>query len=384
VAAQPNRVRIVTFNQDGYLSSRGTLLNWGPRGEAAAAAPKLYAIVAGISNYSSPVLKLRYAAKDASEALTAERKTPMMKLGLCICSLTLAAQLWQGSPAVSFARRGPGTSPVSAGGHDVKEVRRGIKTLAEAEAAAPSRTYIRPRFTIKTVGSTTQLTMNRGEIGDLGFGDDPYGVPIRKQILIETLRRALADARLEDVAKRGGAGESRAPAKPGAGKAHEGTAAAAAAGHWQCYLDQAEQLVGQSVIAIETVTDKQQLQQLLQGAEDQIDELLYNKLFASIEEYAKSRGYNVIYERGGDAAKPFAVPFSSAPDGAKLWVMTDLVYRKQLIIKVDRSQWPWTELVQNPVNLLGKYQYMAVWPDGRRSEGSFEVTSGNALKFTPQ
>jgi WD40 repeat protein len=69
VAGKANRVRIVTYNGEAYLSSRGTLLSWEPPVAATAVEeiPRLYAIVAGISDYSSPQLKLHYAAKDAAD-----------------------------------------------------------------------------------------------------------------------------------------------------------------------------------------------------------------------------------------------------------------------------------------------------------------------------
>jgi hypothetical protein len=267
---------------------------------------------------------------------------------------------------------------------DPEAVWRDIKSLAETEAASASSSFIHPKLTLRIIG-TPQLRIVKGDVSDLGFGDDPYGMPFRKQILIESLRRALAEANLEGTAKQTGPERNAAAPGPGTSQTPEKKPTASDGSQkWQCYLDQAEQLVRQAVVAIETVTDKDQLKRLLQKTEDQIDELLYSKLFESIEQYAKDNRYNVIYERGGETVKPFSVSVTSVPDGAKVWVITELVYRKQLIMRVDRAQWPWKELVQSPADLIGKYRYMAVWPDGKRAEGSIEVTNANPLKFQPR
>jgi hypothetical protein len=71
------------------------------------------------------------------------------------------------------------------------------------------------------------------------------------------------------------------------------------------------------------------------------------------------------------------------PDGAKVFVMTDLAYRKQLIMRTNRTQWPWIEIVQNPYQLLGRYRYLTVWPDGKRAEGNINVASRSPLRFLP-
>ena len=64
---QPNVVRIVTWNKEGYLSSRGAELEWTPPGNKEQRPIELHAIVVGVSSYASPKLNLRYAAKDAAD-----------------------------------------------------------------------------------------------------------------------------------------------------------------------------------------------------------------------------------------------------------------------------------------------------------------------------
>lgn len=64
---EPNDIRVVTWNREGYLSSRGVDVAWHPKGERDAAPPNLYAIVVGISEYSAKDLNLHFASKDAAD-----------------------------------------------------------------------------------------------------------------------------------------------------------------------------------------------------------------------------------------------------------------------------------------------------------------------------
>lgn len=245
---------------------------------------------------------------------------------------------------------------------------RAVKSLAEEEVAAPSASFIRPEFSTKRVGRSVVLTITKGNIGDLGFGGDPYKSPIRKQILIEALRRALADVRLGKLS--------------GTDESADSHTSSVESTKWQCYLEQAEQLVKQMVVAIETVKDKSHLDDFLGSGERQVDDIIYNKLYDAVDQYAQENKYTLVYDRG--QVKPFSVSISSNPTGAKVWRMTDIVYRKQLKFSVDPTQWPWEEVVQNPAYMIGKYRYMAHWQDGRRAEGSIDITSANPLTFRPQ
>ena len=68
---EKNKVRIVTWNAEGYLSSRGLDLDWEPPGRKDAQKMELHAIVVGVSTYDSDALKLRFAAKDAADVAKA-------------------------------------------------------------------------------------------------------------------------------------------------------------------------------------------------------------------------------------------------------------------------------------------------------------------------
>ncbi|MDX1944545.1 MAG: caspase family protein [Pirellulaceae bacterium] len=71
VPGAENRVSVVVWNAEGYLASRGLDLVLTKRAAAEAQPPELYAIVGGTSDYASPALQLRFAAKDAADTASA-------------------------------------------------------------------------------------------------------------------------------------------------------------------------------------------------------------------------------------------------------------------------------------------------------------------------
>jgi WD40 repeat protein len=66
--AQDNTLEVIAWNSQGYLSSRPARVVYRPPGNATARKPELWAILAGISEYSDPepkYLRLTFPAKDA-------------------------------------------------------------------------------------------------------------------------------------------------------------------------------------------------------------------------------------------------------------------------------------------------------------------------------
>ena len=250
---------------------------------------------------------------------------------------------------------------------------RGIKVAAQNEARSASPLIIAPRFMVTYVGETPELTIVKGDVvTDLGFRDDPYDLPFRKQILIESLRRVLADT---DLAK------TKTPDPQRPAPRVRGSSKAASVG--QPYLLSAEKLVRQTVIDIESEPNKDSLKEKLRAKEKQIDELLYDKIYQAVEQEAQANGYNIIYGRGGASTIKFSVNITTVPDGAKVWVMTNLVYRQQVNLRTNASRWPWIEIVQIPYQLLGKYRYRTIWRDGRHAEGDINVVNASPIRFLP-
>src|SRR5262249_23265442 len=89
IPGQPNEVEAVTWNAEGYLSSRGMKVVWTPAGKAGEVKPELYLIVAGVSTYAGPALNLRFAAKDAEDMATALHLGAKQLFGVDKVHLTL-------------------------------------------------------------------------------------------------------------------------------------------------------------------------------------------------------------------------------------------------------------------------------------------------------
>ncbi len=65
---RPNTIRVVAWNEEGYLASPGDSITWTPSGTPDTRAPEFYAIISGISNYSSPAIqRLVLPDSDAEE-----------------------------------------------------------------------------------------------------------------------------------------------------------------------------------------------------------------------------------------------------------------------------------------------------------------------------
>jgi WD40 repeat protein len=64
---EENEIRVVSWNQEGYLSGRGFETIWRSAGRRDETPPELYAVVAGISEYASPDFRLHFAGKDAED-----------------------------------------------------------------------------------------------------------------------------------------------------------------------------------------------------------------------------------------------------------------------------------------------------------------------------
>jgi WD40 repeat protein len=67
VRGKENEIRVVAWNLENYISSRGDERLWFAGGPTDKAPPEVYAIVGGISQYAGSQLNLNFAAKDAAD-----------------------------------------------------------------------------------------------------------------------------------------------------------------------------------------------------------------------------------------------------------------------------------------------------------------------------
>lgn len=88
---QQNSVRVMAYNAEGYLSSRGLERIIEAPGEKSVDPPTLWAVIAGVSDYQGDRLDLRYAAKDAEDVRLALEVAAKRLFGAEHVQITLLA-----------------------------------------------------------------------------------------------------------------------------------------------------------------------------------------------------------------------------------------------------------------------------------------------------
>jgi len=66
IAGADNSIEVKVYNSEGYLVSRGQRVTWRAPGAVTSEVPELWAVIAGVSDYSGDALDLNFAAKDAA------------------------------------------------------------------------------------------------------------------------------------------------------------------------------------------------------------------------------------------------------------------------------------------------------------------------------
>lgn len=86
---EENSIQVVAWNEEGYLSSRGTPVSFRPAKRPASAEVSLHAIVVGISQYAGPGMNLAFSGKDASDMADAIRVSSRRLFGVDRVQVTL-------------------------------------------------------------------------------------------------------------------------------------------------------------------------------------------------------------------------------------------------------------------------------------------------------
>lgn len=86
---EDNVVEVVAYNQEGYLASRDLRRVFRPAKTTDAPPPRVWAVVAGASDYRGDAIDLRFAAKDAADFATAVRLGAARLFGSANLKLTL-------------------------------------------------------------------------------------------------------------------------------------------------------------------------------------------------------------------------------------------------------------------------------------------------------
>lgn len=99
---QTNEVKVVAWNREGYISSRGIKLEWQAPVADDAPPPQLWAIVVGTSSFANSALNLRFAAKDAEDFARAIKVAGAGLFGVQGVHVSLLAS--DGAPVVAPSR----------------------------------------------------------------------------------------------------------------------------------------------------------------------------------------------------------------------------------------------------------------------------------------
>jgi WD40 repeat protein len=86
---EENKIEVVAWNADGYLSSRGEVVRWQAPGAKAIEAPEVFAIVCGTARYATPAMSLTFSGKDAADIATGIRVSAKRLFGAEKVHLTL-------------------------------------------------------------------------------------------------------------------------------------------------------------------------------------------------------------------------------------------------------------------------------------------------------
>jgi WD40 repeat protein len=202
---EPNRVRVVAWNAEGYVSSQGEELQWTPAGPANRKQSELYAIVVGISKYASsdPKIQLNLPMRDA------------MKMAKAI---EIAGQRFFGAERVHIQLF---TSPVSEDSTQVPtkdNIRRAFENLRKMNSKDLLLIYfaghgvtVREMYAYPTEEATSlnfldEQHRTKEAITDGELADWIEKVPARHQVLIlDTCAAGAAESQLAKV--RDAAGE---------------------------------------------------------------------------------------------------------------------------------------------------------------------------------
>jgi hypothetical protein len=278
-----------------------------------------------------------------------------LALLLLALSLNIDAQPERGSRDLQQRRPTP------------QEIYREIKNIAR-EAVAPDSPLEASIFDViqfRTDRESTVIAYRVGpgegnfDIPDFYFvlvgagSGEPYALPIRKQVYVEALDRLFRE---------------ELPNKP----------------FWNTNLRNAERFIQLTIADIQAKPEGAERQRLLAEREKQINEQ-FRQLWATViqDHCRRVAGYDCVDSRGGASPNAFFEVHIKIdpPDGVvkALSEFTHRFYRQK-----PREQWPWETLRAGTKEMIGKYYFLAEWPDSRNPEELIEVSDDITLTFTPR
>jgi WD40 repeat protein len=199
---EENSVRVVAWNQEGYLSSRPVRAVWKPAGAVAKKTPDLYAIIAGISDYSSPELQLKFAAKDADNMARAIEIAGIRLFGREHVHLTLLSTTGN-TPELQPSKSNLQLAFEQAQKSKLRDI---LVVYLAGHGVARKDTYAYPTKEARTLDLSDPAILAQSAVTSDELVDWIKKVPARHQVMIlDTCAAGLAAAKF--VEKRGVPGE---------------------------------------------------------------------------------------------------------------------------------------------------------------------------------
>jgi hypothetical protein len=229
-----------------------------------------------------------------------------------------------------------------------------IQRLAVETVKSDSAALKKPVFEFDEKEKLLEYYLGGVRVGSFELEqDDPYLVPLEKEIQIEILR---------DLFKRKASAEE----------------------FWIPPLNLAEQLVRDTIRDIETAPDKTVLRERIDHRLELFD-ATYVFLHQSIRAFAQSKGYTAkkVGDRGL-ASDSFPVQIVKDPPNGTVRVLPWTKYVLCHDLRKCGDNWPWRELVSEIENMIGEYFYQAEWAGGRKNEGKIDVRNSSPIRFSPR
>jgi hypothetical protein len=237
-----------------------------------------------------------------------------------------------------------------------EDIVKAIKAFSKESVDSNAIFIKQPSLAYEKVNKETELQYYLGNIDLVKLNidsGDPYIVPFRFQLQIESLRQFFNKNFPDEV-------------------------------FWKTVLQSAEGLILDTVRDIENTNDKEFLQRKLDAREEQFGKLIL-ELHQGIKASAQKKGFTARRVGGRDiASDSYIVQIIKKPPDARILILPIVKYVQCNSLRKCGNDWPWRELVSESENLIGEYYYRAEWQDGRKSEGRIDIRNNTSITFVPK
>jgi hypothetical protein len=228
-----------------------------------------------------------------------------------------------------------------------------LTKLAGDEVASNDSFLGKTRFAVDSRANTVLYDMTPAPIGLVLSNSDPLSIPMEAMIRTEALRRDLKKSVSTET-------------------------------FWIAPLENVQASIRKCVDSLVQLKSNS----ALKGREDDCSKGIADQitlLDQSVQTFAKDRKFTLT-QRSVDRAPAvgYKVRVSIEPPKARIKFMTLLEYKKCIISHSPLTD-QWNDMVEGDVKLIGRYHYLAEWPQELNGpeEGNFEIREPGAITFRP-